>query len=318
MGFAITSLLSPKPSLLQRSSRITAYAQDMQGVISENEVVLYHANTVPFPLLERRNIRAGGAHAFPVPFRDLNRKFSIDEVSPDGKWIKWFSDDHNRHLVTYNVETHRLIVWPTAWDGDGAGTFWWLPDSRHWLECSLQLPGYRLYDVENPKDIQKVTMHADFMARIELAVRSKQLLFYPEDGRTFQKPVRRGMDVVSYALKRAEPRRFHPAIDIDGEITAFAFSPDGDHIAWLITQVPDSAPIRLLRRLLPAMTTPLQPSQSIWITRLDGSHPHELGRIPIQSRESSEIGDLRWLPNGKQVSYYHGSFLYATRCRDAL
>ncbi|MCW3054819.1 MAG: hypothetical protein JWN14_3989 [Chthonomonadales bacterium] len=325
MGFVIARLLSSKTSLWQRSTQITAYNEDMQGFSSDNEVVLYHANAVPFPLIEHRNLHGGDAHAFSVPFRDLNQKFSGDEVSPDGKWIKWFSYDHisngHEHLVTYNVETHRMIVWPSVWGGEGACTFWWMPDSRHWLEYIQERPGYRLYDVENPKDIQKFTLKADFLntKTDELAPRSKQLIFYPSNIEAYQKPVRKGMDIVSCALAdHAEPQRLHPVIDVDGEITEFAFSPDGDHIAWLIDQFPHSAPIQFLQRFLPTMITQLQPSQSIWITRLDGSNPHELGRIPMQSRESSEIGNLHWLPDGKQVSFGSRNFIYVTRCSDAL
>ncbi|MCW3097661.1 MAG: hypothetical protein JWL77_3279 [Chthonomonadaceae bacterium] len=311
-------MLAPKPSLLQRSVPVTTYSDDLQWCLSASEVVLYHPYAVPFPLIEYRNARAGSAHTFPVPFRDLNRKFSIEEISPDGKWIKWYSGSHGGHLVTYNVETHRSIVWPSVWGDDNGVSFWWMPDSRHWLGWNFEAPGYLLHDVDHPQDIQKITLKSDFPDK-RISVCSKQILFYPEDDRTFQKPARKGMDLVSYALANfAEPHQYHPAIETDGEITQFVFSPDGDHIAWLLTQIPDSAPIRLLQRLLPSRLTPFQPSQSIWITRLDGSHPHELGSLTIPFREQSVIGNLHWLPDGKQVSFGSGDFIYVTTCSDSL
>ena len=125
------------------------------------------------------------------------------------------------------------------------------------------------------------------------------------------------MDVVSCALTEHAGRRYHhPAVDTDEEITEFVFSPDGDHIAWLVTQVPESALIRLLQRLLPSHMTPFQPSQSIWITRLNGSNPHELGSLAMPLGEHSMIGALHWLPDGKQVSFSTQDLVYSIQAVD--
>jgi hypothetical protein len=131
IGFVAARMLAPKPSLLQRSIPVTTYSDDFQWCLSKSEVVLYHPYAVPFPLIEHRNARAGSSPVFPVPFQDLNRKFSVEEISPDGKWIKWYSGSHGGHLVTYNVETHRLIVLPSVWGNDNGVSFWWMSDSRH-------------------------------------------------------------------------------------------------------------------------------------------------------------------------------------------
>ena len=69
---------------------------------------------------------------------------------------------------------------------------------------------------------------------------------------------------------------------------------------------------RLLHRFWPRVNVTPTPVEMIWVTRLDGSHPHELGYQPLKAQDADGtidyatagwVDDVHWLPGDRQISF---------------
>ena len=62
----------------------------------------------------------------------------------------------------------------------------------------------------------------------------------------------------------------------------------------------------LFHRLFPALKTLPQARVSLWVSNLDGSRMKELGYV----KGIAFIPSLRWLPDGKRMSFIYDKALY--------
>ncbi len=89
-------------------------------------------------------------------------------------------------------------------------------------------------------------------------------------------------------------------------------SPTGDRIAWLVDAAHVDPVLARLRRLLPFLQTSVQPHQELWVSRLDGTGMRVVGQVPIlgRNRKPPQVSDLRWLPDGKHLSFAYDDALW--------
>src|SRR5262249_25318985 len=98
------------------------------------------------------------------------------------------------------------------------------------------------------------------------------------------------------------------AVPPNADIEEIALSPQGDRLAWKTNTWND------WRSALSAFTSG-QPQgrniiYAIWVSRLDGSGMRELGSERLTTAGGSPIEHLRWLPDGKSVSFVYNNALY--------
>jgi hypothetical protein len=84
---------------------------------------------------------------------------------------------------------------------------------------------------------------------------------------------------------------------------------------WEIDRGPDSqlgfvSGSRLpgfLLRFLPSLKHPPNREMSIWISGIDGRGMREIGRLPTPERQpvSAYLENLRWLPDGRTLSFFY-------------
>jgi hypothetical protein len=97
----------------------------------------------------------------------------------------------------------------------------------------------------------------------------------------------------------------------------FHLSPQADKVAWLVNgQV--ASPLHVwLHRFLPGIKSVQQQTTILWVSSIDGKQRHEVGRIVetgnVPSEESNDktfLEELKWLPDGKHLSFEYKHILY--------
>ena len=88
-----------------------------------------------------------------------------------------------------------------------------------------------------------------------------------------------------------------------------ALSPYGDRLAWLIIYEIRPYGPAWMQRILTFLGQHKHKVIGLWVSRLDGSHMHEIGHLPYQPDE--EIPQqIRWAPGGKRLSFVYKGSLY--------
>ncbi len=75
-----------------------------------------------------------------------------------------------------------------------------------------------------------------------------------------------------------------------------------------------------LNRLSPTFALKSTLTEELWVSRADASEMHEIGYVPVKLEAQGNavgigvpeyfLGDIRWLPDGKQISFVYGNSLY--------
>ena len=55
-------------------------------------------------------------------------------------------------------------------------------------------------------------------------------------------------------------------------------------------------------------------TEELWVSRSDGRGMHEIGHVRIPSDPGrTTLGDIRWLPDGRKISFVYRNLLYVAR-----
>lgn len=96
------------------------------------------------------------------------------------------------------------------------------------------------------------------------------------------------------------------AVTFDGHYTidALELSPDGEHIAWLVSGRYRSPIEEILTSISPAFSKFFpnikEEGPAIWVSRTDGSDRHSLG---FMRKGKTPIGKLYWTADGRDISF---------------
>lgn len=115
-------------------------------------------------------------------------------------------------------------------------------------------------------------------------------------------------------------------------VEEWVFSPHGDRQAWLVVNPRVWTGPSWLLRLWRLFAPPQSPQYEVWVSGLQGTERHEVGRVSIAQLPPSrpmnrsgtlisglilpvtvspgEVHDLRWLPDGKRLSFIYHRLLY--------
>ncbi len=247
--------------------------------------------------------------------QDSFYKHSLCAISPDGKRICWTG----KGITVAAIDGEHSFRLDTRETG-GYAVVTWMADSSHLIAYSTQAEGAwitfgTIYDAKTQKSTQrlKVSAHTFFEA-VSAHSRLLTCVWPPLQSTDITETVE--IDEGA-AGKETQPFRhyFVPLPQRDSTEEA-VFSPQGDRVAWILTQESDplSPAAARLHRLLPAFSLQRPPQVSLWVSRIDGSQMHEIGCVPLQTDANEGwrdvIEETAWLPDGKRLSFRHKDALY--------
>ncbi len=230
-------------------------------------------------------------------------------VSPDGRWILWAPvGSAAGRWIAGSPDAARERRWPRArsmWS-----PLWW-PDSRAWVEVvpALQARGEvrpMARAIVHPLDSAMPEREIQVLAEV-----AGTPVGLTADGRALfqaqRDPEEWFPEAEQIALTLAVPDRMQRSrvpLPHGALVTHVAMSPAGDRLAWLY------------------MTRPGRDSQAprwgVWVSDLLGRHFRALGETSVVIREVAGVetveegwpGTLRWLPDGRRLSFRLGGGLY--------
>jgi hypothetical protein len=240
--------------------------------------------------------------------------------SPDGQWgLSWDGGgpEPGQHVVAMELQTGRTLSWPNLGQTYHHGNYW-MPDSHHWLQYSTMPDGYlTMYDVTNPKeaihlpfpDYQKSkwleTGH-DFTRQNHILIHNER----DDHGTPWD-----SLTIRDYRLLPSVRlvHTWHALSPTSQEFEEVAVSPDGDRIAVFCNDTYISPLLAWLHRWLPRVPATPQQRLSLWVMRIDGTNPREIGHIPATAPDPNgqpDVSDLLWFPSGKHLSFEYKDKLY--------
>ena len=245
-------------------------------------------------------------------------------VSPNGKWLSWNMYTKRRDggsmlvrhpMITPLAETHTGMLMPFS---QGR----WEPDSRYIIGETMDGKEgvgrqMMIYDVLLKRINETLPIIADDYFGLEngVFVAPDRLVTMPDDlyfdgGPAENEP----LEIMEYTLNKTlhRIRRWSVTPPHDTSFQETRISPNGDRIAWLVYTEHLDPTLTALNRLLPFLKSRSQPRLELWISRLDGTEMHILGRLTLSTKNANKlcVNDLRWLPDGKSLSFTYTDALW--------
>jgi len=240
------------------------------------------------------------------------------QASPDGKWLLWVKrTGHGKYHDLVSQEdyltslkdghTHSLDVFEGHWE----------PDSRHIIGRYFsgngsEEPKVGIYDTRVHRVIQTVSISPKVSSSLYdlIPIPPKRLLECSQTDTLENTP----LDISEYGGDKTLNliREWPVKPPHNTTIEETRISPQGNRIAWLVESAYVDAGRAALHRWLPFFKAPSQPREELWISQLDGAGMRIVGQIPIRVRSGNEvrITDLRWLPDGKHLSFSYEDALW--------
>ena len=209
------------------------------------------------------------------------------------------------------------------------GQAMWLPDSRRWVVLWADL--LHLYAAVEDRDVPGISIWIPLGSRHEywsvpleclrllgtmqndhiLAVNPFSLVYDTSQVKFTEFGARPGpAQMRDYTLQLPEGMTARKV----------ALSPQGDRLAWIMWVHPSRSPlITFLQQRWPWLgrTADERGVLRLGISRLDGTDLKWIGRMPkLPPGDEYELGDLRWLPGGKSLSFAWKKTLWTVAASD--
>lgn len=318
------------PALLTVASRVTTqgkYSGNDFAWISENE---YLCVSTDGQTILRYRLSDGVRTPLTSPVDNLSQVANI-EVSPNGEWVCWDkltyanasfrSGIYNGSIRSYPYLSHLSDTHHRQLSGMAGGR--WEPDSSHLFSFGTLV----VMSDKNRLTVQPTVFFSDgfeggdsLNVPIEPAVVSElneTIMVTPnrllgisqQDG-----PHKGPAELNEYKLDKTLHRTRTWLVKLPPHTMAWEgkIAPAGDRVAWLITTEYVDPALAALHRLLPPVKTYAQSRQELWISRLDGTGMQVLGQTPIGMKNGNQVSvaDLRWLPDGRHLSFVYDDALW--------
>jgi len=238
------------------------------------------------------------------------------QASPDGRWLHWTKCTGGPRYGSW----FRIQEYFTHTD-DGrtyqdAYSLWgpWEPDSRHILGLTILRESLVIFDPFANRISRTLPLASGVSSNLgnSIEVAPDRLLEISQENNT-----KESIEVCEYGVDKTlhltHKWLVSPPHDTTiGTIANIRLSPTGDRIAWLVDSAQVDSGRAALHRLLPFVSVPMQLRQELWISRLDGKGMRLVGQTLLKTRSGNEvrITDLRWLPNGKRLSFSYEDALW--------
>ena len=323
---AVVPELRHQPStLLGRAHKVASVGpwdakRDNYFWLSSEEALLITQATRPrfeenLPVTVRRVNVVTGDTAEDVPLEAALHKANVDSVvpnwqlSPDGRWLLGESNSYSRKQswVATSTDGTRQVIRPHQYDQHEEGGVFalWRPDSRSWIQTlevdnKVHIFSYRL---NTPLVADRAQ---DFFffghALVGFFGAGRVLAIRPETGDGG------GVGVADFGDGPASaPASFYiPQVPANMDVQEVVLSPDRNRLAWKFTVKP--LPLGLKATINSGYVRHSSPSMvGLWISDLNLNHLREIGTLDIRD---DHITNLRWMPDGKRLSFMDGDALY--------
>lgn len=262
------------------------------------------------------------------------RKFNVIpntmRTSPDGRYVavQATGKDYGGWVVA-RADGFTIRFCPI--DEDSVEAPWssaiWFPDSRHFAD--IFYPGRspvsaEMFDADSPR-VQKMTYASLRGYHVEAAGVLKSGLIdafvvpgYGMTGYTWGPGTAASIAYIGPTPSGPVTEHVWTGMPHDAgsrpEETLVALSPDGQKIAWLLTEFPHGGLKLGATSWIDDMLNRywLLPKRTIWISNSDGTDTRLIGAI---GEEAQDAFDLQWCPDNKRVSWLTMGKLWAMKVR---
>jgi hypothetical protein len=323
--------------LIRQATWVTHTDQDSPNAydwLSESELLLprYRPDTDSFefrrvdtwthaetPLATFNQKYRSALHAFTSPDQTTLRVTHYAPryvLSPDRRWVVLLpicTGGHGDYIVSTPDAVERSRGKTIA-----GSEVWWLHDNRRWFETDLKnaaLSGFMdrliVYDCQNTGKTTTVHVSDIPFSASEVGITDRDHLLL---ARWNDKPADSiNLYEASVTVPEAAVRKYSVRLPLKVLLRGVAISNDGKRLAWLLqyAYVPPLA--AWLHRALPRISAQSRVTQSLWVSRLDGTGMVEVGHLPIaDEKEAEKAGNrlLRWLPGGRRLSFLYQDALW--------
>lgn len=240
-------------------------------------------------------------------FGDRPINDTIFRLSPDRKRLLWVS---NNAIISTDENGTKLGHWDRQ-RGQGIYNKEWMPDSSHWVEAIEKSNGTyaKIHGIsEEDKPEQKLQGLGD---GIFLGFTSRKTLLTVPSEVPYTSPGQ--YEIVETLLDgKTKPQKTKFPFPQDSSIQNVAVSPQGDRLLWsVITNQPPNFLSKWLDRFRPLLPSEDELIFTFWTSDLDGKQLKRIGTIVVEDDSDPFPEDMKWKPDGKQVSFYYKDKLYA-------
>lgn len=248
------------------------------------------------------------------------------EVSPDGVWLEWQAywghgaSRPSERIAQLDGSHYR------AWDFCHSDETIFV-DSQHlvrlssfapFIVCDLQDP-HKDRKCPKPEQAQAVLAQYALKRSFQISASGSQsdTSVDIETYRTID-ILQREKDAISDRQQEIEPVQRHKVALPPGAMLRDAkVNPQQQAVVYQLEITHTNPLSSWLHRLMPRFSSEPPVTEGLWVSRADGQGLHEIGHIPIQPNtdeadEATEgvFADLKWLPDGKRISFIYRGTLY--------
>ena len=247
------------------------------------------------------------------------------EASPNGKWLLWRKQTpsgkigNQLSLQTYLTDLDHMHTYQKACFSYA----WWEPDSRHVLSVDYGngSVGWKveIFDAFENRISQTLPVTTNAFTEFNNAFvaapdRLLELSYLPHNRRLMVQHVNDPLVITEYGVDKTFPilRKWLVSPPHGTRNAEIKISPTGDRIAWIVDHFYFDPWMTSLHRWMPRSQLTPHWRRELWISRLNGSEMREVEHAPVPDRNGDRliIKDLRWLPDGKRVSFSYDSALW--------
>jgi len=242
------------------------------------------------------------------------------EASPDGVWVQWHAFEHHSdrdllHASQLDGTHHR------EWDHDVPAESFFVDAHHLFQETPPKAILGNLLDSKQDREYHKPEQAMGFLTPY---IRQKPIFIevdHPsEDVPGMEIPLKTYrtedqlrsfflFDSPREALKPIETHRFK--LPEGAELYRGEASPSQKSILYYIHASRTPPFLTWLHHIFPHFRTEPTPTEELWVSRSDGQGVREIGHVRVLADPGHTfLGDIRWLPDGRQISFVYRGMLY--------
>lgn len=338
----LVNLLRPR-LLLDQSTRIASLGHEEWSNcfwLSDHQALLV-GPVAPFQNSEVVQVDVDKQTATPAqtlpPDIRLRLSDALSAVSPDGKWLVWSEWQQNNFFhIAATLDGKRWLQWLVKCRDVLMGPPYWMRDSRHFVELyggpssppgPLIIPQYALlYSLTDTQDVQKIQLPGLSANDLPIGITSQGVILFPvgtllwPGGAPPDTPLRH-MTYLEYVLAAPIATIHKAKLPLPDSIGIYdlAFSPRGDRLAQVLERREKASGPSFWKRLLALLGQPPRTRLELWVMPLRGGAMQLIGTLYPDMREKRAPSVLwtdrwpsmlRWLPDGKHLSFVYKDALW--------
>ncbi len=258
-------------------------------------------------------------------------KYNTFWISPDGVWLLC-TDYYKAAISATTASGTPSVCWHSAlWDSKNKGPLtrylgWhgihWFPDSRHWVQSVFnptngQASYLAVRDVGSPTTLLHVPIPVAcqplFTAEDYDTVYLSSMLLVQEQ---FPSILYRDASVHVVTVYEADlalatpPRKHRITLPAEWQVQQIQLSPQASQLAWVVHTRWVLPIVLLMQRMHIPVNIASTEVTSLYISDLEGQNFREIGHVPTPPEPNQDI-KVKWMPEGKQISFVYKNVLYA-------